>query len=333
MKILITGVDGFLGRHIARGLLADGHEIYGISNGSSPNLGIGFLPVDITDRAAVLDATKRAEANLCIHLAAMAHADVEADNASLVRRVNVDGSIHLLDALEATETRELIFFSSVKVLAETTSPEGIDENTVPEPVGVYAESKLAVEREVERRTEAGALRGSIVRPAAVVGRDDIKGNYAKMARMIRHGFFPVLGDGTARRSLVFVDTLVHRIRTMVSAGLRPGGRYVFSDGDWSVREIVDAMRTASGFAFCPTVPIRGWTAPLGMVDAISNRLRPGRRPVAALLRRLTDSFVVHPHRWAADYGGLPPVDLQETVQRIFCLREQYRPCCRTSFQP
>ena len=336
MNILITGVDGFLGRHIARGLLADGHRIFGISNGTAPNLGIGFMPVDIADRAAVMDAAKRAEADLCIHLAALAHADVGTDRVPLVRQVNVGGSMHLLDALEAAGTQELIYFSSVKVLGETTPPEGIDEDSPPVPSGVYAESKLEVEREISKRTAAGTLRGVIVRPAAVVGRDDTKGNYAKMARLIRRGFFPVLGGGTARRSLVFVDTLVHRIRTMVTEGLRPGECYVFSDGDWSIREIVDAMRTASGFAYCPTVPLGGWMTPLRLVDVLSHRLHPGRRPVADLLRRLTDSFVVHPHRWAEAYGEMPSVNLTQAMTQVFGERaslSQHRPCCRHSSHP
>ncbi len=312
MRILITGVDGFLGTHLAAGLRLDGHEIVGISKDTIPNGENAFRCVDIRDRQSVFDAIAWARAELCIHLAAMAHADVPGDKERLVREVNVDGALHLLDALESIGLKDVICFSTAKVLAETTSPEGIEENQTPMGVGVYAESKRAVEESLRARTAEGRLCGVIVRPTAVIGPSDDKGNYAKMLKMVSRGFFPVLGGGKARRSVVFVRTLVERIRIMARLGLRPGRCYVFSDGIFSLREIVDAMQGACGFAFCPSVSLGRWTDLLRSVD-VAFGAEPGKGPFGNALKRLTASFAIQSQNWTDDYGALPPVDLTQEM--------------------
>lgn len=317
MKILVTGASGFLARNIIRGLRADGHRVFGLSTGPCPNLGIGFMPADITDRKAVFEAVKRAEAELCIHLAAAAHADAREDKAPFVRAVNVDGTLNTADALLSAGTNKLIFFSTAKVLADTTSPEGIDEDCAPMPTGVYARSKHEAEEALLDRAKRGETEVAIVRPVAVLGPDDTKGNYVKMKRAIERGFFPLPNNGRARRSIVFAHTVAQRIRIMANKGIISGRRYVFEDGAWSVREIVDAMRGVLGYAFCPSVEIDRWKMPLSAADKLLSRVKPGLTPVENMLKRLTSSFVIRSHCWSEDYVELPPLDLNEAMYRFF----------------
>jgi UDP-glucose 4-epimerase len=309
MKILITGIDGFLGRHISRVLAEQGHQLFGFSNVPGATGPFEFAHVDLRSGPEVLGAFEKFKPELCIHLAAMAHADVGPEQEAKVREVNVNGALKVFDACEVFGCKKAIFFSSAKVLADTTTAEDLDENDEPRPEGVYATLKREVELALLRRCEAGRLEAAIVRPVAVIGAGDTKGNYAKMIKLVRKGIFPLLDGGEARRSIVFAERIAQRVSIMVEKGLVSGRVYVFSDGTFSVREIVDAIRTSTGFAFCPSIP----TGPLRrigpLLDTLAARLKPGIAPFENNMKRLTSSFVVNGRSFMEDYGALPKIDL------------------------
>ena len=316
MKILITGISGFLGRAINDALKKDQHQIIGISNEKTLTRETQNYKIDITRRKELFDFVKKTKPDVCIHLAAKAHADIKEDKQRRVRNINVDGSLNLADALENAGIRDLIFFSSAKVLANTTSSGGIDEEIQPMPEGIYSKCKHEVEEILLERTDAKRLNTVIVRPVAVVGPDDSKGNYAKMFRMIRRGFFPMVNGGRAQRSIVFVENVAERIRKMMEKGLRPRRIYVFEDGCWSLKEIVDAMRTATGYAFCPEIRIEKenhWVKRMGKILSYAGG---DREVLSRYMERLTASFVVRSHLWCEDYGEMPQVDLVTEMRKI-----------------
>lgn len=316
MKIFITGIDGFLGTHITRALFAQGQELFGISDARSASGPFEFRRVDLRQGADVARAFETFRPELCIHLAAMAHSDVGPSHEALVREVNVDGAINVFDACEAVGCNKVVFFSSAKVLAGTTSAEGVDENAEPAPSGVYANLKREVELELLARCDAERLEAAIVRPVAVLGAGDSKGNYAKMIRLVRKGGFPLLDGGESLRSIVFAPMIAERISIMIEKGLVSGRTYVFSDGTFSVREIIDAIRSATGYAFCPSIP----TGPLRLIgpyaDSLFSRFVPGNAPFENSLKRLTSSFVVRTGNFEEDYGPLPRFDLLSAMRDV-----------------
>jgi UDP-N-acetyl-alpha-D-quinovosamine dehydrogenase len=319
MKILITGIDGFLGSHISGELAKHCHELFGISNAPNAAGPFEFHHVDLRRGSEVLDAFEKFRPELCIHLAAMAHADVGPEQEAQVRSVNVDGALNVFDACEAVGCNKLIFFSSVKVLADTTDLHGVDENDEPKPEGVYARLKREVELELLKRCENGSIEAAIVRPVAVIGPGDAKGNYARLIKMVRRGFFPLLERGEARRSIVFADRVAKRVSVMVDKGLVSGRTYVFSDGTFTLREIVDSIRSATGYSFCPTVPVGPLRSIGPLLDGLAARLKPGSAPFENNMKRLTSSFVVKTKNFEEDYGAMPTVDL------LFEMRKACRP--------
>jgi nucleoside-diphosphate-sugar epimerase len=379
VKILITGIDGLIGSAVAKKLVADGHEVVGLSDGSgsnkippfkkefvvkgksgTQNVGDGFIPsrvlqgfarhftagdkprpymaeadsrpapfakggesfpykfhcVDIADSQAVFSIFSREKPDLTIHLAAMAHADVGPEKEALVRRVNVDGSLNVAEAAEKYGGGKMLFFSSAKVLAETTSPEGIDEDSEPKPEGVYARLKREVEVELLERAKKGRLAATIVRPAAVIGRGDSKGNYAKIARAVQRGFFPLLDGGKARRSVVFLDRLAERVRAMIEKGMAPGEVFTLADGAFTLREIVDAMRFCTGYAWCPSAPSAAIERAVKLADALFRMKLSNSDVFHKVLTRFTADFVVDAHRWDERYGPLPELNLVEEMRRV-----------------
>jgi UDP-glucose 4-epimerase len=317
MRILITGVDGFLGRAIAGSLIADSHSIIGISDGAAADDRYEFHHIDIAERNAVADVFTSARPKLCIHLAAVAHADTDVEDESRVRRVNLSGALNVADAAKASGCRRMIFFSSAKVLADTTAACGISEGSEPNPVGLYAKLKREVELELLDQSKRGDIEVAIARPVAVIGSGDIKGNYARLARAIGRGFSPLPDGGRMRRSIAFSDRVAERIRRMVQKGFAANSTYVFSDGAFELRDIVDAIRAATGFAWCPPVPRDLVLGIARAVDPAWRLIFGNSSPLAYVSKRLGESFVINASRFEEDFGSLPPLDLGVAMMDAF----------------
>lgn len=139
MKILISGAQGFTGRHLLALAQARGHEVHA-------------LQADLLQPAALQGEVAGAQAEAVVHLAAVSfvgHAD-----ASAFYRVNVLGTLNLLDALAKAGRRpgRVLLASSANVYGNcTASP--ITEDQAPAPVNHYAASKLVMEHLARTRLE------------------------------------------------------------------------------------------------------------------------------------------------------------------------------------
>ncbi|WP_211460701.1 GDP-mannose 4,6-dehydratase [Collimonas silvisoli] len=131
MRILLTGADGFTGRHFADSAKAAGHALIAVNS-------------DLKDREGLKQEILKAEPDAVVHLAAISfvgHADVSA-----FYDVNVIGTLNLLDGLTALPQipRKILLASSANVYGNCEqSP--ISEEQAPAPVNHYAMSKLAME--------------------------------------------------------------------------------------------------------------------------------------------------------------------------------------------
>ena len=127
MKALVTGGGGFLGGAIVRKLLARGDTVVSLARGDYPGLrelGVETVRGDVTDRAAVRDAAKGCD--VVFHVAAKA--GVWGPLAEY-RRVNVDGTQHVIDACRSLGIARLVYTSSPSVVFTGRDMEGVDEST------------------------------------------------------------------------------------------------------------------------------------------------------------------------------------------------------------
>ena len=153
MKLLLTGADGFTGRHFVVAALACGHDVVA-------------LQANLNDKAALLAEVAQVAPDAVVHLAAISfvgHAD-----ASAFYNVNVIGTLNLLAALAALAQppRSVLLASSANVYGNCEqSP--ITEAQPPAPVNHYAMSKLAMEHMA--RTYADRLPLFFVRPFNYTG--------------------------------------------------------------------------------------------------------------------------------------------------------------------
>lgn len=168
-RLLITGADGFVGRHLVRAARAEGRDVVAAVAPDAPDpatwLGASVPTVraDITDPAG-LAAIAATRPDALVHLAAVASgADARRDPAAAMR-VNGQATVGLLSALgEAGATPRFIFASSGEVYgAGHDGP--IPESAEPHPVSDYAASKWAAEPAVLDLGPAWGMHTIVVRP-------------------------------------------------------------------------------------------------------------------------------------------------------------------------
>lgn len=173
MKILLTGADGFTGRHFIDRARLQGHTT-------------GALTADLTDAAALKAEVAAADADAVVHLGAIsfvAHANLRA-----FYEVNVIGTTNLLDAITvAPKKPSCVLLASSANIYGNTEASPITEGQPPAPVNHYAMSKLAMEHMA--RTYADRLPLVFTRPF----------NYTGVGQAINF-VIPKLVDHFARRA-------------------------------------------------------------------------------------------------------------------------------------
>ena len=145
-RILVTGVDGFTGRHLTALLAEQGHEVIGLSHSAitTPVKGLTASHIcDLTDATALNDILAMARPDQVAHLAAIAfvsHGIVED-----IYRTNIVGTRNLLEAVSSVgDVNAILLASSANIYGNRISG-AIDEHVTPDPINDYAVSKLAME--------------------------------------------------------------------------------------------------------------------------------------------------------------------------------------------
>lgn len=211
MKLVITGIAGFIGSHLAEGLLAMGHEIVGIddlSAGYRENMpwGCKFIHEDVCK----VTANQIRGADAVFHLAA-SKKNICIDNPHRDLEVNAGGTLHLLQLCRELKIRRFIHYSTGSVIGESKEP--VDENSPCRPVSYYGISKLAGENYVKMFWELG-LDTTVIRPHHVYGsrqesKDGLGGVIAIFKRRLEERLpINVSGDGTQERLFTHVSALV-----------------------------------------------------------------------------------------------------------------------------
>jgi len=160
MKILVTGVAGFIGMHSAKKLLDDGHEIIGIDNLNDyydvtlkenrlktleGYKNFRFVKLDIKDQKDVLSLFKKELPQRVLHLAAQAGVRYSIQNPYVYIDSNIQGFINVLEGCRATKTEHLVFASSSSVYGGNEKVPFSEHDNVDHPVSLYAATKKANE--------------------------------------------------------------------------------------------------------------------------------------------------------------------------------------------
>ncbi|MCY4333075.1 MAG: NAD(P)-dependent oxidoreductase [Litoreibacter sp.] len=178
MRVLVTGATGFIGSYLIGGLLDRGHHVVATDIVPTPEALKGidrltYMRADLTQAEGVEGLLDESRANCVIHLAALLAEFCEAVPARGYR-VNVMGTLSLLDACVAGEVDRLVMASTPAVFGRgLDEPVADDANKVPETV--YGQTKLACEHILDWYRHKKALRVSAVHFPWVYGPGRVNG--------------------------------------------------------------------------------------------------------------------------------------------------------------
>ena len=168
---LVTGGCGFVGAAIARALKARGDEVIVLDLAPDcPVEGVDYRRVDITDKAAVIEACRGVDT--VIHNASIVH--TKQNKQDVVWSVNLGGTENMLEAAQQNGVPRFIYISSGSVVYEGKDIENGDESLPYSSVSQapYADSKIAAEKLVLAENGKGGVATCALRPHVIFGPGD-----------------------------------------------------------------------------------------------------------------------------------------------------------------
>ncbi len=228
MKVLVTGAAGFIGFHLARRLLQDGIQVYGIDNLNDyyaislkrdrlaqlqPQSGFTFQELDLSDRAGMADLFQQQAFDCVVNLAAQAGIRYSLQNPWTYVDSNVSGLVNVLEGCRQQAVKHLVFASSSSVYGANTKVPFAESDRTDHPVSLYAATKKANELIAHTYSHLYALPMTGLRFFTVYGpwgRPDMA--YFKFTRAILAGeAIDVYNFGKMQRDFTYIDDIIEGV--------------------------------------------------------------------------------------------------------------------------
>lgn len=237
-RVLITGVNGFVGQSVAPFLVERGYAVVGAGRSAFVAAGVEFVSIakidGFTDWSEALK-----NVDVVVHLAGRAHKMNEtAEERHLYHETNVVGTLNLAKQALRAGVKKFVFISSIKAMLSDAHEEALTESFVCKPLEPYGLSKLEAEMELLKICQATGMKVVILRPPLIYG-PGVKGNLASLIQLVRRLPILPLGGIRNRRSLLGVKNLASAIEAVIVGDGADGGVFLVSDGeDISTSELV-----------------------------------------------------------------------------------------------
>jgi nucleoside-diphosphate-sugar epimerase len=297
--VLITGVTGFAGSHLAERFVADGVTVHGIAHEDPPYPHLAAVADrvrvhrgDILDAAALNTALVAARPEAVVHLAAQAVPTLAARDPVAAVRVNVLGTATLLAALDAHPNVRLVMASSADVYGTPDLPI-VDERAPLRPANVYAATKVASEALVREFGDRRRVATTVLRPANQNGPRQHPGlaasAFAKQIAEAEAGVAePVVKHGALDPRRDFLDVRDMAAAYALAADLTEAGAAVYNVGTGQPVSVAEILETLLSLA---RIPVRAELDP--------ERVRSG----------VPAAFALDAGRFRGRTGWAPRIDL------------------------
>ena len=297
MNFLVTGGAGFIGSHVCERLLQDGHSVWTIDDLNSfydPQIKrrnvrdiqklakpFEFVQGDITDRATVDELFRSVKFDQIIHLAARAGVRPSLIEPARYQRVNVEGTVNILEAARMNGVRKVTMASSSSVYGVNSKVPFAESDPIFSAVSPYAASKLACESLGHVYHHVYGFDVAMLRFFTVYGprqRPDLA--IHKFTRLIHSGKpIPVFGDGSTARDHTYITDILDGI---LACTRREFGFEIFNLGEsQTIRldRLIELIETAVGKkAIVERQPLQPGDVPLTYADITKAREKLGYRP-------------------------------------------------------
>lgn len=303
MKILITGVYGFVGSNLVKALSKE-HIIYGLDIISPTKEGVRYtFSWDFLDREDGIP-----EVDAIIHLAGKAHDTKNEAAADVYFKVNTELTKKIYDYFLKSKAKKFIFFSTAKAAADKV--EGVlTEDVVPSPVGPYGESKIAAEKYIQEHL-VDDKQVYILRPCMIHGPGN-KGNLNLLYGVVKKGVPWPLGAFENRRTFTSIENLNFVIEGLLTKDV-PTGIYNMGDDEaLSTNELIEEICKSLG------KKAHIWKLPKGLMNGVAKIGGALHLPLdSERLRKLTENYISSNEKIKKALGvGKMPVDAREGLQK------------------
>ena len=282
MRFLVTGSAGFIGFHVCRRLLAEGHEVAGVDSfvpyydvalkhGRHALLeGPGFTAhvQDIADMAGLRAVMEQARPEVVIHLAAQAGVRYALEHPDVYVAANMVGTFNLLEICRHAPVAHVLMASTSSVYGANTVVPFLESHATDTPLNIYSASKKAAEAMGHCYAHLWRQPVTAFRFFTVYGpwgRPDMA-LFKFTQAALRGETIDVYNHGLMERDFTFIDDLVEGIIRLIPA------------------VPVQGQPVGPGDSLSPVAPFRvvniGNGAPVGLLDFIAEIERAVGRPIA-----------------------------------------------------
>lgn len=320
---VVTGAAGWLGQNLVRALAPERELVRCLVPSAAPGASLEVVGPsvevvvgDVRDPAAIDRLFDGLAEPAVVHAAAVIHPRRRVRE---LFDVNVGGTQLVLDRARRASARRFVHVSSNSPFgANPTREHRFTEDSPYEPYLAYGRSKMEAEQLVLRSHARDDLPAVVVRPPWFYGPFQPE-RQTRWLRAVRRGRFPLVGDGTNRRSMVFTGNLVHGILRAEIARKAPGHTYWLADGEpYAMRDVLATVRdafVAEGMAVSggqPRLPRLAGVA----AEHVDRFVQARGRYVQALhvLGELKDTIACDITRARAELGYRPEVSLLDGMR-------------------
>jgi nucleoside-diphosphate-sugar epimerase len=316
--MIITGAAGWLGQNLVRAVAPERAEVRCLVRTADEAALLALVSQtvrtvvgDVRDPTALDELFEGAAGATVVHAAAIIHPERRVQE---LHDVNVGGTQLVLDRARRAGAGRVVHISSNSPFGANPTPDHrFTESSPMHPYLGYGRSKADGEALVATAYERGDLETVVLRPPWFYGPFQPE-RQTQWFRAVRKGRFPLVGDGTNRRSMVFTGNLVHGVLRAEVATKAPGKAYWIADGDpLDMRTILGTVRAALEAEGMPTAGRQPRLPRLaGVVAQHVDTILQGRgrylQPVH-VLGELKDTIACDISLAREELGYDPPTDL------------------------